>query len=403
MKWIPGGVTAARGFLASGASGGIKRGRKLDLALVVSDARATTAATFTTNAVTAAPVQISRRRVRRGEARAVLLNSGCANCLTGAAGMRDALRVSRRLAAALRIPREQVLLASTGLIGSRLPVGKIEQALPLLAHRLAKAHHRQAARAILTTDTVPKEAAAAGAIRGRTVHLGGMAKGVGMMAPHMATMLCVLTTDAAFDAAFAAAALREAVEASFNRVTVDGDMSTNDSVFLLANGRSGVTIARGTDEARRFRAMLAGVTQRLAMLLVKDGEGATSVARIEVEGARTAAEARACARRIASSLLVKTMLAGRDPNVGRIAAAAGASGARFDPGRLTVSIDGLGTVVRRGALTAFDAYGARRWLQAHAAACPVIRVGLHAGRAAAWMTTCDLTEEYVRINAHYST
>ena len=403
MKWMPGGVTTAQGFIASGVSSGIKRRRKLDLALVVSEAPATAAATFTTNVVKAAPVLISRRRVRQGVAQAVLLNSGCANCLTGEPGIREALQLGRQVAHELGMAQEHVLLASTGLIGSRLPVSKITRAIPALVRRLARANHRQAARAILTTDTVPKEVAVRESIDGRPVHLGGMAKGVGMMAPYMATMLSVLTTDAVIEATFAAELLREAVEISFNRVTVDGDMSTNDSVFLLANGRSGAAVRRGTAQARRFRAMLAGVTQRLAMLLVKDGEGATSVARIEVHGARTDREAQGCARRIASSLLVKTMLAGRDPNVGRIAAAVGASGARFDPSKLKISVEGLGTVVRRGALAPFDAVRARRWLKAHASACPLVTIDLHAGRASAWMTTCDLTEEYVRINAHYST
>jgi glutamate N-acetyltransferase/amino-acid N-acetyltransferase len=237
MKWMPGGVTAARGFLAAGVSAGIKRGRKLDLALVVSEAPAMAAATFTTNTVKAAPILISQQRIRAGKAMAVLLNSGCANCLTGQAGMHDALTLSRLTARELGIAEEQLQLASTGLIGSRLPVGKIERALPSLIRGLSRAHHRQAARAILTTDTVPKEAAVAESIAGATVHLGGMAKGVGMMAPRMATMLCVLSTDAAVDHRLLAEWLREAVDASFNRITVDGDMSTNDSVFLLSNGR----------------------------------------------------------------------------------------------------------------------------------------------------------------------
>ena len=403
MRWVPGGVTAASGFLASGVSAGIKRGRTLDLALVMSATPARAAATFTTNVVKAAPVLISQARIRRGTARAVLLNSGCANCLTGARGVQDARRLSRRVARELRLTEPQVLIASTGLIGSRLPVGKIELAIPALVHRLAKANHRQAARAILTTDTVPKETAVAERIAGTTIHLGGMAKGVGMIAPHMATMLCVLTTDAALEASWAASLLRASVERSFNRVTVDGDMSTNDSVFLLANGRAGLRIRRGTPQARQFHAMLDAVTQRLAGLLAKDGEGASTVVRIEVSGARSAPEAQRCARRIASSLLVKTMLAGGDPNMGRVAAAARASGARFDPSRLEIGIRGVGAVVRNGGMVAFDVARARRGLQSSAASCPVITVDLHAGNASAWMTTCDLTEEYVRINAHYST
>lgn len=403
MKWMPGGVTAAHGFVASGVSAGIKRGRKLDLALVASETPAAAAATFTTNIVKAAPVLISQQRIRRGKASAVLINSGCANCLTGQAGFTDALTLSRQTAQALRVDERDVLLASTGLIGSRLPVRKITRAIPTLIRGLSRAHHRQAARAMLTTDTVPKEAALAASIGGAMIHIGGMAKGVGMIAPHMATMLCVLTTDAAIDSRLLSKWLREAVRTSFNRITVDGDMSTNDSVLILANGRSGVSIRRGGAAARQFQELLGRVTQRLAYLLVRDGEGATSVLEIRVRGARTAEEAQRCARQAASSLLVKTMLAGRDPNVGRLAAAVGASGVVFDPSRLAIHLEGFGTVVAHGALKSFDAKAARRWLQSQSGAPPVITIDLHTGRASSSILTCDLTEEYVRINAHYST
>ena len=197
--------------------------------------------------------------------------------------------------------------------------------------------------------------------------------------------------------------LRDDVDASFNRITVDGDMSTNDSVFLLANGRSGVAIRRGSAAAHQFRELLGHVTQRLAYLLIQDGEGATSVLKIRVQGARTGTEAQRCARQAASSLLVKTMLAGRDPNVGRLAAAVGASGVAFDPARLDIRLEGFGVVVAQGILKPFDAKAARRWLQPQSGTPPAVVIDLHTGRASSSILTCDLTEEYVRINAHYST
>lgn len=402
-RWVAGGVTAARGYLAAGVSAGIKRGRKLDLALVVTETPATAVGVFTTNRVRAAPVELSEGRLRSGAGRAVLLNSGCANCLTGPGGLRDAAQLCRWVARELKVAEGYVVMASTGLIGPRLPVAKIRRAIPLLVRSLDRNRHRQAARAMLTTDTVPKEVAVAGRIAGRMCHLGGMAKGAGMIAPRMATMLSVLTTDVAIDQQLLAGLLRGAVESSFNRISVDGEMSTNDSVFMLANGRSGVTVRSGTPEAEELERLLWLVTQRLARLLVQDGEGATTVASIEVQGARSAGEARACARQVASSLLVKTMLAGRDPNVGRIAAAVGASGARFDPGKLEIRIEGLGAVVTRGTLQPFDAAAARKRLQSGPAALPGIQIRLHAGSAQDSMLTCDLTEEYVRINARYAT
>lgn len=399
MMRVSGGVTAAKGFTASGASAGIKRSRKPDMALVVSEAPAVCAATFTTNRVKAAPVLLSQRRVRTGLARAVFLNSGCANCMTGEPGLRDAVVLSRQAAKALGVPERQVLVASTGLIGRRLPVARMQRVMPSLVRRLSRSGHRRAAQGILTTDLKTKETAVAERIGGRVCHLGGMAKGAGMIAPSMATMLCVLTTDAAVDRGLLQDTLREAVERSFNRISVDGDMSTNDTVFLLANGRSGARVRRGTESARRFAAMAQAVTRHLASLLVKDGEGATRVATIGVLGARTGAEALACARRIASSSLVRTMLAGGEPNVGRIAAAAGASSARFRPEELEMHIQGH-LVVRRGIAVRLGKTLARQLFAPREVA---IQLHLHAGRGRAAVTACDLTAEYVRINANYQT
>ncbi|MBI1992443.1 MAG: bifunctional glutamate N-acetyltransferase/amino-acid acetyltransferase ArgJ [Candidatus Omnitrophica bacterium] len=399
MRGIPGGVTAALGFRASGISSGIKPSGEPDLALVATGAPAAAAGVFTENLVRAAPVLVSQSRLRKGSARAVLINSGCANCLTGAVGIRDARRLSRAVARELGIAEDEILVASTGIIGRRLPVPQVERALPRLVKQLSRAHHAAAAQAILTTDLRVKEAAVETAIQGRPCRIGGMAKGAGMIAPSMATMLCVITTDVAVAPGLLRRLLAQAVARTFNRISVDGDMSTNDTVFALASGRSGVSVREGSRGARAFGQALQAVAGRLATLLIKDGEGAGKIAKIRVAGGRTDREAQACARRVAESLLVKTMLAGGDPNVGRIAAAVGASGARFDPRRLDVLI-GAERIISRGAARRLGTAAMRKLL-----AAPDVQIGihLHAGRGEGRMMTCDLTEEYVRINARYST
>jgi glutamate N-acetyltransferase/amino-acid N-acetyltransferase len=399
MTWIEGGVTAAAGFVASGAHAGIKRRRKPDLALVAAERTATAAGVLTRNRIQAAPVHLSRARLAAGTAQAVLINSGCANCLTGRAGRADAASLSRAVAQALGMPERQILVASTGLIGTRLPVARVRRAIPRLVAHLSRQGHAEAARAILTTDCGPKEAAVEAVIAGRRVRLGGMAKGAGMIAPSMATMLCVLTTDAAVAPPLLRRLLRQATEETFNRISVDGDMSTNDTVFALASGASGVTVRPGSRDAGRFAAMLRAVAGRLSHAIVQDGEGASRVMEICVTGARTAREAQVCARRVAVSPLVKTMLAGGDPNVGRIAAAAGASAARFDARRLAVWI-GDQRLIGQGAVQAVSARRLRRLLK-HPEV--TVRIDLGAGRGAGRMLTCDLTAAYVRLNARYAT
>ena len=399
MPWMNGGVTAALGFVAAGIHGGIKRGLKPDLALVRSESPSVAVGTLTTNRVKAPPIVISQGRLRSGRADAVLLNSGCANCMTGAAGHQDAVQLSGAVARLLGLPAERILVASTGIIGRRLPAPKLLRAIPNLVRAASRSGHANAARAILTTDQRIKEAAVEARLGGKLCRLGGMAKGAGMIAPSMATMLCVLTTDVKIEAAFARRLLREAVEQSFNRISVDGDMSTNDCVFLLANGRSGVSVRPGAPTARQFARMLQAVTHRLAYLIVQDGEGATRVAAIQVAGARTDREALACARAVATSSLVQTMLASGDPNVGRIASAAGASGVRFDPKRLAIQIGGH-TAVARGVARRIGKELAKQMFGSRDV---TIRLDLGAGRGTAHMTTCDLTEAYVRINAFYPT
>lgn len=399
MRWVSGGVTAARGFVASGISAGIKPSRRPDLALILSRYPAAAAAVFTTNRIKAAPVVISQRRLRRGQARAVLINSGCANCLTGEPGLRDALHLSRLIAQGSGFADHEVLLASTGLIGTRLPVARVERAVPRLVGSLSRQQHEEAAWAILTTDRRPKEAAVSVAVRGGTFHVGGMAKGAGMIAPSMATMLCVMTTDVACPQQLLRRLLRQASAATFNRISVDGDMSTNDTVFLLANGRSGVQLRSGASSVPVFAAALQAVAQRLARMLVADGEGASRLMEVVVSGARNAHEARLCARAVTTSPLVKTMLAGGDPNVGRIAAAIGASPARFDPDALEIRIQDR-RVVAKGRVVPLPRSVVRTLLRRPEV---LVRIDLHAGRAEDRMTTCDFTTEYVRINAGYAT
>ncbi len=399
MKWVRGGVTAAAGFTASGINSGIKKSRKPDLSLIVARQACSAAAVLTTNRVQAAPVLISKQRVRTGIARAVLINSGCANSLTGSAGMKDALAISRSAASVLGIPQGQVLVASTGIIGRRLPVANVLRAMSRLVSRLSRDNHEAAAQAILTTDLHVKEAAVEATVNGRRVRVGGMAKGAGMIAPSLATMLAVLTTDAAVVPSLLRRILRVACERSFNRISVDGDMSTNDTVFALASGRSGVRIAPGSASMEAFAEMIEAVCARLARSIVQDGEGASKVMDVHVVGARTEREALLCARQVACSPLVKTMLAGSDPNVGRIAGAAGASGARFDPDQLEINVSGVRTVTRGAALRLSNAV-LRKLL--NRPEVPVV-INLHAGRAEAQMATCDLTAEYIRINAGYAT
>ena len=397
-QFISGGVTAAAGFRAAGVSAGIKRSRKPDLSLVVADEPVAAAAVFTKNKVQAAPVQISRARLKSGQAQAVLINSGCANCMTGEQGKRDALVLSRDVARQLAINESDVLIASTGLIGRKLPVPRMRRAVPHLIELLGRENHRAAAQAILTTDIMPKEAAVEAVIQGRKVRLGGMAKGAGMIAPSMATMLCAITTDAAISPADLRALLQEAVERTFNRISVDGDMSTNDTVFVLASGYSGAVVRQGGKDAKIFAGMLEAVAEKLAELIVQDGEGATRLMEVRVVHAKTQKEALACARQVAFSPLVKTMLAGGDPNVGRIAGAVGASPARFDADHLDIYL-GPHRVVAGGVI-----HENRALLRELLSKPKVdVRIDLKAGSAEDRMLTCDLTHSYVRINAGYAT
>jgi glutamate N-acetyltransferase/amino-acid N-acetyltransferase len=398
---IQGGVTAPRGFRAVGTSAGIKANGGLDLALLVSDVPAQAAAVFTTNLAIAAPVVVSREHLARsgGAARAVVVNSGCANACTGDEGLQVARDMAFETARLVNCPAEQVLVASTGVIGVALPIQKLRSGLPAAFDALGAdaAHGALAARAIMTTDPFPKESAAQIAIGGRDVRIGGMAKGSGMIEPMLATMLGFVTTDAAVPKALLDRALREAVNDTFNAITVDGECSTNDCVMLLANGASGATVDESTYSV--FVAGLSAVCRELALGIVRGGEGATKLVTVNVTGGATIDEARKAAKAIANSLLVKTAIHGGDPNWGRLIAVAGRAGVAFNLSRAVVLI-GPTVLFRNGRPYDDAAPEAAAYLQGKDL---TVSVDLGSGAASSTVWTCDLSAEYVRINAEYRT
>lgn len=392
------GVTAPLGFTAAGVHCGIKASA-LDLAVVAASRPASAAALFTTNLVKAAPVLVSHEHIQRsgGRARAVVINSGCANACTGDDGVRVARAMAAHAARALHSPEEQILVASTGVIGVSLDARKVTAGLSDALSRLDRSAHLDAAIAIMTTDRGPKEAVATGRIDEREFRVGGIAKGAGMIEPHMATMLAVLTTDAAVEPTLLDRALRAACASTFNAITVDGDTSTNDTVFALASGESGVRVADADLPA--FQEVLTAVCRELALAIVRGGEGATRLLTVRVHGAQDDAGAGRLARTVANSLLVKTAVHGADPNWGRILAAAGRAGVPFDPADAAVQI---GPVVLFSGGQPHDdrAPDAARYLRQ---ADVTIAVAVGEGSGTAVVYTCDLSAEYVRINGDYRT
>ena len=399
--FLPGGITAVPGILAAGMAAGIKKGDVPDLALIVSEREATIAGVFTLNKVVAAPVLVDRQRIRRGKGRAILSNSGNANAFTRRQGYADAIKMAALAAKALRLRPEDIFVASTGVIGKPLPMEWIEAAVPVLAGRLRRDGGEDAARAIMTTDTTVKTAAASDTIGGRTITLGGIAKGSGMIHPNMATMLAFLATDAAVPRALLQRGLRQATDRSFNRIPVDGDTSTNDLVLCLANGVAGNrSIASGSADARRFQALLDYVCLDLAKKIAWDGEGATKFVELRVTRARTTEEAVRVAVAIATSSLVKTAWFGQDANWGRIMAAIGRAGVRIVPDRIALTYGDV-PVVRRGTgLGPAAEEQANTVLKGREFA---LTVDLGLGPAAATVWTTDLSPEYVKINASYRT
>ena len=397
---ITGGVTTARGFRAAGVSAGIKaKAGSLDLALLVSDAPAATAAVFTTNKAVAAPILVSRDHLTRSAntTRAIIVNSGCANACTGDEGLQVARDMTAETARLVGCPVEQVLVASTGVIGVGLPIEKIRTGLPVALRALGADQGPAAARAIMTTDPFPKEAATTVTIGGRTVTIGGMAKGSGMIEPNMATMLGFVTTDAAVPQPLLDRALRAAVNDTFNAITVDGECSTNDCVFLLANGASGAAVDGTSYDA--FVAGLTAVCRELALGIVRGGEGATKLVTVTVTGAASSDEARKAAKAIGNSPLVKTAINGGDPNWGRLIAVAGRAGVAFDLSRAAVTIGDI-VLFENGRPHDESAPAAAEYLKR---AELNVSVSLGAGTASSTIWTCDLSAEYVRINADYRT
>jgi len=390
------------GFRAAGVHCGIKKSGAPDLALIASDAPCAAAGLFTRSSVVGAPVELSRRRVRGGRARAVLVNSGISNVAMGERGRRSAEQMTAWAAESLGCRPTEVLVASTGVIGQPLPMAKLRRGIHALADALRPEGLPDAARAIMTTDTHPKLAARRVRVGDTTVHVAGIAKGVGMIEPRMATLLAFVLCDAAVAPPFLRRVLRQAADASFNRVSVDGEQSTSDTALLLANGRAGNHLLRGPGSrgAGAFAAAVGEVCEELARMLARDGEGATKLVTVRVGGARSPSEAERAARRIANSLLVKTALFGRDPNWGRILQTVGAGGVRLRLPRTRIAL--CGVAVFKDGTSAGPA--ARRRAAARLGAPDVdIEVHLGAGRSEARIWTCDLSYDYVRINAEYTT
>ncbi|HVA17970.1 MAG TPA: bifunctional glutamate N-acetyltransferase/amino-acid acetyltransferase ArgJ [Candidatus Dormibacteraeota bacterium] len=389
------------GFEFSAAACGLKK-TGLDLGLVVSKTPAAAACVFTTNLVKAAPLLVSEAHLRHSAStmRAIIVNSGNANCATGPAGLAASRRTAAVVARAIRCRPEQIVVCSTGVIGLPLRVERILRAIPDLAARRAgrSDSFTEFTRAIMTTDTRPKFAAASYRIGGKQVRFLGCAKGAGMIHPRMATMLAFVVTDAAASPIVLRRALRDAVGGTFNAITVDGDTSTNDTLALLANGASDAPeIRAGNVDYRKFLGALESVCHSLALQIVADGEGAHRVVEIEVRGAPSDGAADEVARTIANSPLVKTALAGGDPNWGRILAAAGRSGVQFNPDRVEIRMAGI-LMCRHGRACTFDERAAHRKLLA--SHIPIL-VNLRAGSGIARVWTCDFTGDYVRINASY--
>jgi glutamate N-acetyltransferase/amino-acid N-acetyltransferase len=397
MKSIPGGtITSPNGFVAGATCAGLKTDGGLDLGLLYSEVSCIAAGRFTNNRIKAAPVLWCQEHIAAGRARAIVANAGCANACTGKEGVEDAAAMASLAAKRLGIAPRDVLVASTGVIGGRLPIGPIGEGMEKVV--LSPEGGHELAQAVMTTDTCSKEIAVA--VGGSEIIIGGIAKGAGMIHPNMATLLCFLATDAAVDARFLGMALGEAVDASLNMVTIDGDTSPNDTVLLLASGLTGnKTIEEGTSDADDFQAALTGVCTYLARRIASDGEGATKLIDVTVEGALTLADARVAARTIAGSPLVKAAIHGCDPNWGRIIAALGRSGAEIDGSRIDLFLNNI-RLVAEGSPYPFGREEAEAVMRG--AEVP-IRVCLNLGDYAATAWGCDLSAEYVTINSEYTT
>jgi len=387
------------GFKVWGIHSGIKKTDKKDLAIIFSDREAAMAGVFTKNRVKAACVQLDAARIKSGTGQAIIANSGCANACTGKRGLHDARETSEIAARALGIKPEAVYVASTGVIGEFLPMPKMANGISTAVGLLSASGWEPAVEAIMTTDLYPKLAIVQEEIGGKTVTVAGIAKGSGMIHPNMATMLCFIVTDAAISAPMLKKALLVSTERSFNNITVDGDMSTNDMILCMANGAAGnKRPGAGSKDSKKFQACLDAVTRSLAKLVVRDGEGATKFVEIEVRNAKTPVEAKRAAMTVAKSSLVKTAIFGEDANWGRIMAALGYSGVEMDESRTDIFI-GKSKLVEKGLgqgkQAEREAALALKQREVH------IAIDLHKGKAGSTVWTCDLSGEYVKINAAY--
>jgi glutamate N-acetyltransferase/amino-acid N-acetyltransferase len=390
-----------KGFQFSAVEAAIKKPGRKDLALIYSEVPATACAVFTVNAVKAAPVLLSAERIHGGKAQAILVNSGNANACTGENGMTVARETSRLVAAGLGIPDNACQVASTGVIGVQMPSERFMNAVPALLEGLSSGTLNDIAQAIMTTDTFPKMEARSGQAGDVSYSIAGIAKGAGMIMPNMATMLSFIISDAAVEPAFLEAVFRNAVDCSFNSITVDGDMSTNDTCLIMANGMAGnPPIAAGSPEATEFATLLSDVLLSLAKLIVKDGEGATKFVEIRVTGAASDTDAKQAALAIANSSLVKTAFFGQDANWGRIFAAVGYSGTTVDQSRLSLSFDDV-CMAMNGVFAGGDAEARGTEVLKQSEFAVTVDLGLGTGTATVYTT--DLTHEYININADYRT
>ena len=401
LKEVAGRITFPKGFKAAGVKAGIKKNGKEDVALVFSTVDATWAGRFTTNKFPAAPVLVSRAALGTVSGSAVSINAGCANACTGEQGMIDAQNTAKQVASLLDINPDAVVVASTGVIGVPLPMEKLSAGVRQAVAELSEFGGEKASQAIMTTDTFVKTCGFVEEIGGVPVRFGGMSKGAGMICPNMATVLGLITTDAAVTPDVLQKALTEAVEVSFNRITVDGDMSTNDMLVVLANGMAGNPLVKQLEgpEYEAFAATLKAAALNLAKKVARDGEGATKFIEIEVQGAVDMADARKAGMAIANSPLVKTAFFGQDPNWGRILCAAGYSGAELAPEKTTLSIGGV-QIVEAGLGAKFDEKELRR---AMAEREIKVTINLGVGNVATTVYTCDMSYEYVKINGEYTT
>ncbi len=401
IELIEGGsVTSPKGYRAGGVYAGLKTTGEgvLDLGILVSDRPAAVAGTFSTNKILSPSVTVSKRRIESGESRGVVANSGCANCSVGEQGLLDAEDMTRLAAAHLGVHAEDLCVASTGMIGVELPMGIIRESMGSV--ELTEDGGEAFARSIMTTDSRPKHIAATFEANGQTYTIGGVAKGVGMIHPDMATMLSFITCDADVEQGFLQESLSKAVNLSFNMIDVDGDQSTNDTVLLFANGAAGgEQVSSGTEGVENFQQALNAVSIYLAKELVRDGEGAGHVMEVTVDGAVSMSDARCAAREISSSNLVKAMVHGRDPNWGRIMMALGKSGVELDESKIDIFINGIHIVHEGKAIS----YHMDSVISGMAAEEVSFKVSLNIGEESATGWGSDLTEEYVTFNSAYST